>query len=47
MCKGNNTDCNHLFLGNGAVNTIVRLPNNVCLLVFKFSFIDLPAELTI
>ncbi|KAF8496249.1 hypothetical protein F5888DRAFT_1946660 [Russula emetica] len=25
MCKDNNPDCNHLFQGNGAVNTIVRL----------------------
>ncbi|KAF8496243.1 hypothetical protein F5888DRAFT_418349 [Russula emetica] len=25
ICKDNNPDCNHLFQGNGAVNTIVRL----------------------
>jgi hypothetical protein len=36
MCKDNNPDCNHLFQGNGAVDTIVRLPESVCLFVFKF-----------
>ncbi|KAF8502657.1 hypothetical protein F5888DRAFT_1800191 [Russula emetica] len=28
MCENNNPDCNHLFQGNGAVNTIVRLPES-------------------
>ncbi|KAF8502608.1 hypothetical protein F5888DRAFT_1607712 [Russula emetica] len=28
MCKDNNPDCNHLFQDNGAVNTIVRLPES-------------------
>ncbi|KAN0123083.1 hypothetical protein V8E52_003036 [Russula decolorans] len=27
-CKDNNPDCNHLFQGNGAVNTLVRLPES-------------------
>ena len=47
MCKDNNPDCNHVFQGNGAVNTIVRLPENVCFVVSNLSFIDLPTELTI
>ena len=33
MCNDKNPKCNHLFLGNGAVNTIVRLPNSVCFLL--------------
>ncbi|KAF8472221.1 hypothetical protein DFH94DRAFT_192159 [Russula ochroleuca] len=28
VCKGGNPDCDHLFQGGGAVNTIVRLPNS-------------------
>ncbi|KAF8502654.1 hypothetical protein F5888DRAFT_1607718 [Russula emetica] len=28
VCKDNNPDCDHLFQGNGAVNTIVRLPDS-------------------
>jgi hypothetical protein len=36
---GNNPDCNHLFQGNGPVNTIVRLPESVCVL-FSIPFID-------
>ena len=47
MCQGNNPDCNHLFQGNGAVDTLVRLPESVCFFVFNFSFIDLTAELII
>jgi hypothetical protein len=27
-CQDNNPDCNHLFQGNGAVNTLVRLPES-------------------
>ena len=42
VCEDNNPDCNHLFQGSGAVNTIVRLPENV-----RFFFINLPPELII
>jgi hypothetical protein len=35
MCQNNNPDCNHLFQGNGAVNTIVRLPESVCCFCFQ------------
>ena len=45
MCKDNNPDCDHLFQGNGAVNTIVRLPDSVRL--FYSSSIKMPAKLTI
>jgi hypothetical protein len=44
---GNDPNCNHLFQGNGAVNTVVRLPESVRFFVFNFSFVDLPAGLTI
>jgi hypothetical protein len=30
VCEGDNPDCGHLFQG-GATNTIVRLPESVCL----------------
>ena len=36
MCNDNNPDCNHLFQGSGAINTIVRLPDNVCFQFFFF-----------
>ena len=29
MCKDDNPDCKHLFQGNGAADTIVRLPDSV------------------
>ena len=29
VCNGDNPDCGHLFQG-GAMDTIVRLPDNVC-----------------
>ena len=48
MCEDNNPNCNQLFQGNGAVNTIARLPENVDILFFfTFSSVDLPVELTI